>query len=74
LRSAHFASLRTPAFFVHGARDGFGSPEEMDAALRLIPVPTKLTLIAGAGHELMTNRNREVLIAQIVPAFLSFAN
>lgn len=74
LRSAHFPSLQTPAFFVHGARDGFGSPEEMDAALKLIPVPTKLTLVAGAGHELMTNRNREVLIGQIVPAFLSFAN
>lgn len=74
LRSAHFPSLRTPALFVHGARDGFGTPEEMDVALGLIPVPTRLILVAGAGHELMTNLNREVLIAQIVPAFLSFAN
>lgn len=74
VRSAHFPSLRTPAFFVHGARDGFGTQGEMEAALKLISVPTKLILVAGAGHELMTNRNRNELVAQIVPTFLSFAN
>lgn len=74
LRSAHFPSLRTPAMFVHGARDGFGNQVEMEAALKLITVPTKLVLVEGAGHELMTSRNREDLIAQIVSGFLSFAN
>jgi len=74
LRSAHFPSLRTPAMFVHGARDGCGTQIEMEAALKLINVPTKLVLVEGAGHELMTKRNREDLIAQIVPGFLSFAN
>jgi predicted alpha/beta-hydrolase family hydrolase len=29
LRTAHFASLRTPALFVHGTRDPFGTPQEM---------------------------------------------
>jgi hypothetical protein len=73
LRSKHFPDLQTPAFFVHGARDGFGSPDEMEAALKLIPVPTELVLLAGAGHELMTSRNREEVIGQVVPAFLAFA-
>ena len=37
LRTAHFPDLRTPALFVHGVRDPFGSREEMEAALALIP-------------------------------------
>lgn len=74
LRSKHFPSLQTPAFFVHGSRDSFGSPDELGAAVKLIPAPTKLTLVAGAGHELMTSRNRDEVIGQVVPAFLAFAH
>ena len=36
LRTAHFPSLQTPAMFVHGMRDGFGSIDEVIAALKLI--------------------------------------
>lgn len=53
LRTAHFAELRTPAMFVHGSRDPFGSVEEMTDALRLIPAPTLLMTIDGAGHGLL---------------------
>jgi uncharacterized protein len=74
LRSKHFPSLQTPALFVHGTRDGFGSPEEMEAALKLISVATKLILVTGAGHELMTSRNRQEVIGRVIPAFLSFAH
>jgi len=52
LRTAHFPQLRTPALFVHGARDPFGSPEEMHAALALIPARTRLIPIEKAGHDL----------------------
>lgn len=74
LRSKHFPDLQTPAFFVHGTRDSFGSPDELEAALKLVSAPTKLILVAGAGHELMTSRNREAVTGQVVPAFLAFAN
>jgi predicted alpha/beta-hydrolase family hydrolase len=50
LRTEHFPSLRTPALFVHGTRDGFGSIEELQAALALIPARTKLVPVKGAGH------------------------
>jgi len=73
LRSKHFPSLQTPAIFVHGARDGFGTQKEMETALKLIPAYTKLILAQGAGHELMTSRNREELIGEIVPGFLAMA-
>jgi uncharacterized protein len=52
LRTAHFASLRTPTLFVQGTKDGFGSTDEMCSALALIPAHTELLSIAGAGHDL----------------------
>jgi predicted alpha/beta-hydrolase family hydrolase len=51
-RTAHFPQIRTPTLFVHGARDPFGSPEELQASLALIPAPTRLLTIEGAGHDL----------------------
>lgn len=51
-RTSHFPHLRVPALFAHGAKDPFGSLEEMAAALPLIPAPTKLVEIEGAGHDL----------------------
>jgi predicted alpha/beta-hydrolase family hydrolase len=72
LRTKHFSALQVPAFFVHGTRDGFGSILEMEAALKMIPAPTRLIPIAGAGHELMTNRTGTALAGQVISAFASF--
>lgn len=74
MRTAHFPSLQTPALFVSGERDGFGSKMEMEAALKLIPAKTKLLMVDGAGHELITPRNRAELPERVVEAFLNFAN
>jgi predicted alpha/beta-hydrolase family hydrolase len=52
LRTAHLPELRTPALFVHGTRDPFGSPEELRQAIGLIPARTNLAEIDRAGHEL----------------------
>jgi predicted alpha/beta-hydrolase family hydrolase len=52
LRTAHLPDLRTPALFVHGTRDPFGSPEELRQAIALIPARTELVEIERAGHEL----------------------
>jgi predicted alpha/beta-hydrolase family hydrolase len=59
LRTAHFSALRTPALFVHGTRDPFGSPEEMKAALKLIPGRTKFLAIEGSGHDLLPGKKVE---------------
>ncbi|HEX9121635.1 MAG TPA: alpha/beta family hydrolase [Terriglobales bacterium] len=69
LRTAHFPSLQTPALFVSGTRDGFGTIEEMAAALTLIPARTQLVTIEGAGHELMNKRNAAELPAIVRNAF-----
>lgn len=73
LRTAHFPRLETPALFVSGARDGFGSVAEMEAALKLIPGRTELMTIAGAGHELATKKNRDAVAQRVVELFRSFA-
>jgi predicted alpha/beta-hydrolase family hydrolase len=51
-RTGHFGSIQTPALFVHGVRDTFGTMEELRAALALIPARTEMVEIAGAGHSL----------------------
>ena len=56
LRTAHFGELNTPALFVHGSRDPFGSFEEMTSALKLIAGRTRLVEIAGSGHELLPRK------------------
>lgn len=52
LRTGHFGSIQTPALFIHGTRDTFGTIDEMRAALALIPARTDLLEIEGAGHSL----------------------
>ena len=56
LRTAHFPALRTPALFVHGTKDPFGTVEEMRAALELIPVKKELLVLSGLGHDLAQGR------------------
>jgi predicted alpha/beta-hydrolase family hydrolase len=51
-RTAFFAELQTPALFVHGTNDPFGSLEELRAAMGLIPAHTDLLAVEGAGHDL----------------------
>ena len=74
LRTTHFPALQVPSFFVHGERDGFGTREEVEGALSLVPARTELMMVSGAGHELMSGRNRTELPGRVVEAFLKFVN
>jgi predicted alpha/beta-hydrolase family hydrolase len=73
LRTTRFPTLHTPALFVHGTRDVFGTNEELMAALKLIPARTELLRIEDSGHELMTSRNRAYLSEVIPAAFAAFS-
>ncbi len=68
LRTAHFSMLQTPAVFVHGSRDPFGTFDELKSALALIPVTVQLLEIEGAGHDL--GRNHAAVAARVASAFL----
>jgi predicted alpha/beta-hydrolase family hydrolase len=67
MRTAHFAALKTPALFIHGTKDAFGTPEELRSALTGIPADTQLILVEGAGHDLKKGRFD---LAQIKTALL----
>jgi predicted alpha/beta-hydrolase family hydrolase len=68
LRTEHLPQLRTPALFVHGTRDEFGTLDEMETALRLVPARTELQAVAG-GHGLAPKS-----AAQIVEWFVTFTS
>jgi uncharacterized protein len=52
MRTAFFPDLRTPALFVHGTSDPFGSPAELSEALKLINASVELLPVQKAGHDL----------------------
>jgi len=71
LRTQHLPKLRTPCLFVEGTRDPFGSIEEIEQALALIPAKHELLKVEGAGHDLgFKGKSRiEELPQQIFGAF-----
>ena len=74
LRDQVLRDLRTPILFVQGTRDPFGSIEEMETALKLIPAKAELLPVEGAGHDLgfKGKAKREDLPAAISAAFQNF--
>src|SRR5215472_18429800 len=63
LRTAHLSALRTPAFFVHGGRDSFGTTSEMQQAIQLIRAPVRLLTAGATGHDLGLSRNAKSMSA-----------
>jgi len=51
-RTQHLPDLRTPTLFVHGTRDPFGTIDELQRAIKMIPAKTQLLTVEGAGHDL----------------------
>jgi predicted alpha/beta-hydrolase family hydrolase len=72
LRTAHLPQLNTPALFVHGSRDAFGSHDEMRSALALVPAPNLLLEVEGGGHDLLGKKTNDDLLLKIVQAFQNF--
>jgi uncharacterized protein len=52
LRTEHLPAVRVPTLFVHGDRDPFGTPDEIEAARTLIPAPTALVVLPRTAHAL----------------------
>jgi predicted alpha/beta-hydrolase family hydrolase len=72
LRTGHFPKLTTPAFFVHGTRDPFGTTAEMTSALELIPGSHALLEVDGAGHDLLPKKTGNELPSRVVSEFKTF--
>jgi predicted alpha/beta-hydrolase family hydrolase len=74
LRVQHLPQLTVPSLFVHGTRDPFGSVEEMESAVKMIPAKTQLLIVDGAGHDLGFKGKavRAGLAEEVVEAFTKF--
>jgi uncharacterized protein len=72
LRTAHFPTLRTPVLFISGTKDTFGSIDELEAAIKLIPARKKLAAIAGAPHGLSQKSSRDEVPETVVREFEEF--
>jgi uncharacterized protein len=67
LRIQHLPNLRNPSLFFHGTRDPFGSIEEMEEALKLIPAKAELVPVAGTGHDLgFSNKAQREELPQLI--------
>ena len=74
LRIQHLPNLHTPTLFVEGTRDPFGSVQEIEKAIALIPARTRLMLVEGAGHDLgfKGKMGGKALAQTVQKAFLEF--
>jgi len=70
-RTQHLPRLTRPALFVEGTKDAFGTIEEVQAALKLIPAKTKLLVVEGVGHDLgwSGKKRRAELPQEVLKAF-----
>jgi predicted alpha/beta-hydrolase family hydrolase len=71
-RTAHLPAIKMPCLFVSGTKDPFGSPDELHAAIKLVPAPTRFMQVPNEGHSLLSKRNRDELPRTIVQEFVSF--
>jgi uncharacterized protein len=72
LRTSHFQKLITPAFFVHGTRDPFGTIAEMKSALQLIRGSHAMLEVDGAGHDLLPKKAANESPSHVVSEFKTF--
>ena len=52
LRSEHLPKIKAPMLFVQGARDAFGTKEEITAMIKKLKLPATLYAVEGGDHSL----------------------
>jgi hypothetical protein len=50
LRDQHLSGIKAPMLFVQGARDAFGTPDELRPVIKKLKVPVELYTVAGGDH------------------------
>ncbi len=50
LRAQHLSQIKAPMLFVQGARDAFGTPDELRPIIGKLKVPVELYEVAGGDH------------------------
>jgi len=57
-RDAHLPKIRVPMLFLHGTRDPFGSPDEMEPLVKSLKGAT-LRLFDGGDHSLVAGKRQD---------------
>ena len=70
LRVEHLPSLHVPCLFVHGTKDPFGSPDELQHWTATIPGSVTHVFVQGKGHDL---KGADAFIAGTVSDWLASA-
>jgi uncharacterized protein len=65
LRDKHLPQIKAPMLFVQGARDAFGTPQELQPILKRLKVPTELYEVAGGDHSFKVPKSAGVPQADV---------
>ncbi len=68
LRVEHLPKLHVPCLFVHGTKDAFGTPDELQAWTATIPGPVEHVWIDGGTHDLKRADDR---VAAAIAAWIT---
>ena len=67
LRIEHLPRLHVPCLFISGTRDTFGTPDELNEHLAVIPGPLTQVWVDGGRHDL---KGADALIAETVATWI----
>jgi predicted alpha/beta-hydrolase family hydrolase len=68
LRTEHLPRLTVPCLFIHGSRDPFGSPAELQQWTATIPGEVTHQWVEGRGHDL---KGSDAAVAEMVATWIS---
>lgn len=68
LRDAHLPAIQCPMLFVQGARDAFGSPDELRPVLARLSAPAELAVIDGGDHSFTVPKASPVRQPEVLSA------
>lgn len=68
LRVEHLPRIEVPCLFVHGTRDPFGSPDELQEWTATVAGPVEHVVVEGGRHDL---KGADAIVASAVAAWLT---
>jgi hypothetical protein len=70
LRAKHLPDIKAPMLFVQGARDAFGTPEELQPVIKRLKAPAELYIVAGGDHSFKVLKRAGITQAEVYKAVL----
>jgi predicted alpha/beta-hydrolase family hydrolase len=68
LRDRHLPAIAAPMLFLQGARDAFGTPEELRPILARLRAPAEIYVVAGGDHSFKVPKSAGIAQAEVFAA------